>query len=132
MLLVAGSATGIDAQTVDPSAFVNPFIGTTNGGNDFPGAVVPFGMVSFSPEEIPLPGSRLVVAAPGGYEWRSNGVRGFGLAHVSGSGCAGAGGDVPVMPVTSEIKTSPSAAGAANLYAAYLDHAKESASPGVY
>src|SRR5690348_1644160 len=89
-------------------------------------------MVAFSPEEVPLPGSRLVVAAPGGYEWRSNGVRGFGIAHVLGTGCAGAGGDIPVMPVTSEIKTSPSAAGAANLYAAFLDHAKETASPGVY
>ena len=133
-LCVAGSATASDRQpaAADPSSLVNPFIGTTNGGNEFPGAVLPFGMVSFSPEEVPLPGSGLVVAAPGGYEWRSNGVRGFGLAHVSGSGCAGAGGDIPIMPITREIKTSPSAAGAANLYAAYLDHAKETASPGAY
>ncbi|HZU50512.1 MAG TPA: GH92 family glycosyl hydrolase, partial [Sphingomicrobium sp.] len=116
----------------DPASLVNPFIGTTNGGNDFPGAVMPFGMVSFSPEETPLPGSRLVVAAPGGYESRSNGVRGFGLAHVSGSGCAGAGGDVPIMPVTNEIKSSPSAAGAANIYTAFIDHRKEAASPGAY
>lgn len=131
-LLGAVSATGAELNAADPAALVNPFIGTTNGGNDFPGAVVPFGMVAFSPEEVPLPGSRLAVAAPGGYEWRSNGIRGFGLAHVLGTGCAGAGGDVPVMPVTSEITTSPSAAGAANLYSAYLDHSKESASPGAY
>ena len=117
-------------QTQDPAALVNPFIGTTNGGNDFPGAVVPFGMVSFSPEEAPLPGSRLAVAARGGYEWRSNGIRGFGLAHLLGSGCAGAGGDVPIMPVTTEVKTSPSAA--PNFYAAYLDHKKETANPGAY
>jgi predicted alpha-1,2-mannosidase len=130
--LLIASAAAAEPQAADPAALVNPFIGTTNGGNDFPGAVLPFGMVAFSPEEVPLPGSRLVVAAPGGYEWRSNGVRGFGIAHVLGTGCAGAGGDIPVMPVTSEIKTSPSAAGAANLYAAFLDHAKESASPGVY
>lgn len=116
----------------DPAALVNPFIGTTNGGNEFPGATMPFGMVSFSPEETPLPGSGLVVAAPGGYEWRSNGIRGFGLAHVSGSGCAGAGGDIPIMPVTRDIETSPSGAGAGMRYAAYLDHAKESASPGAY
>ncbi|WP_454886469.1 GH92 family glycosyl hydrolase [Sphingomonas oryzagri] len=120
------------APPADPAGLVNPFIGTTNGGNEFPGAVLPFGMVSFSPEETPLPGSGLVVAAPGGYEWRSNGVRGFGLAHVSGSGCAGAGGDVPIMPVTRGIETSPSAPGGGNLYAAYLDHAKEQASPGAY
>lgn len=132
-LLIVGPATAADPQAAsDPSGWVNPFIGTTNGGNEFPGAALPFGMVSFSPEETPLPGSGLVVAAPGGYEWRSNGVRGFGLAHVSGSGCAGAGGDIPIMPVTREIETSPSAAGAANLYAAYLDHSKETASPGAY
>ena len=120
------------AATSDPCALVNPFIGTTNGGNLFPGAVLPFGMISFSPEEAPLPGSALIVAAPGGYEWRSNGIRGFGLAHVSGSGCAGAGGDVPIMPVTREIKTSPSAGRGTSLYSAYLDHSKEKASPGFY
>ncbi len=129
VLIFAASATAAQ-QADDPAALVNPFIGTTNGGNVFPGATLPFGMVSFSPEETPLPGSGLVVAAPGGYEYRSNGVRGFGLAHVSGSGCAGAGGDIPVMPVTREIKASPSLA--PNLYAAYLDHAKEQASPGAY
>ena len=129
-LLVAASATATERQPADPAALVNVFIGTTNGGNVFPGATLPFGMVSFSPEETPLPGSGLVVAAPGGYEWRSNGVRGFGLAHVSGSGCAGAGGDIPIMPVTREIKASPSSA--PNVYAAYLDHAKETASPGAY
>lgn len=129
---VAIAAPLFAAPAADPAGLVNPFIGTTNGGNEFPGAVLPFGMVSFSPEETPLPGSGLVVAAPGGYEWRSNGVRGFGLAHVSGSGCAGAGGDVPIMPVTRAIETSPSASGGGNLYAAYLDHAKEQASPGAY
>jgi predicted alpha-1,2-mannosidase len=130
LFLVGSQAVGEVAA--DPAALVNPFIGTTNGGNVFPGAVLPFGMVSFSPEETPLPGSGLVVAAPGGYEWRSNGVRGFGLAHISGSGCAGAGGDVPIMPVTREVTTSPSAPGSANIYAAFLDHSKERASPGAY
>ncbi|HEY1604851.1 MAG TPA: GH92 family glycosyl hydrolase [Allosphingosinicella sp.] len=131
-LFLAVPASAGQQQAADPASRVNPFIGTTNGGNVFPGALRPFGMVSFSPEEVPLPGSRLVVAAPGGYEWRSNGVRGFGLAHLSGSGCAGAGGDIPIMPATSEVRTSPSAAGAANFYAAYLDHKKEKASPGAY
>jgi predicted alpha-1,2-mannosidase len=132
LLATASAAIGQERQAEEPASLVNPFIGTTNGGNEFPGAVLPFGMVSFSPEEAPLPGSGLVTAAPGGYEWRSNGVRGFGLAHVSGSGCAGAGGDVPIMPITKEVKTSPSDGANVNLYAAYLDHEKESASPGTY
>ncbi|WP_019832351.1 GH92 family glycosyl hydrolase [Sphingomonas sp. PR090111-T3T-6A] len=120
------------AVAPDPLDAVNPFIGTTNGGNEFPGAVLPFGMVSFSPEETPLPGSGLAVAAPGGYEWRANGVRGFGLAHVSGSGCAGAGGDVPLMPVTRDIDASPLDPAKANRFVALLDHGKEKASPGAY
>lgn len=129
LISVALISTG-SASAESPTSLVNPFIGTTNGGNVFPGATMPFGMVSFSPEETPLPGSGLVVAAPGGYEWRSNGIRGFGLAHVSGSGCAGAGGDIPIMPVTRDITASPSTA--PNIYAAYLDHQKERASPGFY
>ena len=122
----------IASAATDPAAAVDPMIGTTNGGNVFPGAVMPFGMVAFSPEETPLPGSRALVAAPGGYEYRSNGVQGFGIAHLSGSGCAGAAGDIPVMPVTRDIDRSPSTPEAANLFAALLDHAKEHAAPGSY
>ncbi|TPG42638.1 glycoside hydrolase family 92 protein [Sphingomonas koreensis] len=130
---VLGLAAPADAAPRrDLAAAVNPFIGTTNGGNVFPGAVRPYGMVSFSPEEVPLPGGRGLVAAPGGYEYRSNGVRGFGIAHLSGSGCAGAAGDVPVMPITQSVETSPSAAGEGNRFAVFLDHGKESAIPGRY
>ncbi|MBY8828492.1 GH92 family glycosyl hydrolase [Hephaestia mangrovi] len=129
---VLALAAATPALAAGPADSVNPMIGTTNGGNVFPGAVVPYGMVSFSPEEVPLPGGRGLVAAPGGYEYRSNGVRGFGIAHLSGSGCAGAAGDVPVMPVTRDIELSPSAAGEGNRFTAYLDHAKEQASAGRY
>jgi predicted alpha-1,2-mannosidase len=128
---LAGAAFA-ESPAADPAASVNPLIGTTNGGNVFPGAVMPYGMVAFSPEELPLPGGRGLVAAPGGYEYRSNGIKGFGVAHLSGSGCAGAAGDVPVMPVTRDVEVSPSAAGETNRFAAYLDHAKESATPGRY
>lgn len=116
----------------DLVAEVNPFIGTTNGGNVFPGAMRPFGMVAFSPEQTPLPGKRFPIAAAGGYEWRANGVRGFSLTHVSGTGCAGASGDIPIMPVTVPITTSPSSADAGPQYWSLLDHAREQASPGSY
>src|SRR6266480_564350 len=33
----------------DAAALVNPLIGTANGGNVFPGAVLPLGMAPFSP-----------------------------------------------------------------------------------
>jgi len=68
---------------------VDVFIGTGGHGHTYPGATVPFGMVQFSPEATPLPGSRHLIAAPGGYEYRANQVRGFSLTNVEGWGCAG-------------------------------------------
>ena len=37
------------AVVTDPAAVVNPFIGTSSAGNDFPGAVAPFGMLAVEP-----------------------------------------------------------------------------------
>ena len=88
----------------DLAGEVNPFIGTTNGGNTYPGATLPFGMVAFSPEETPLPGRSYPIAAPGGYEYRVSGIKGFSLTHLSGTGCTGASGDIPIMPVTREVE----------------------------
>ena len=121
-----------ERETADLAAEVNVFIGTTNGGNVYPGATLPFGMVAFSPEQTPLPGKRFPFAAPGGYEWRANGVRGFSLTHVSGTGCAGASGDIPMMPITTGVEVSPSSPQAGVQYSALLDHADEHASPGAY
>jgi len=120
------------APAQDLAAEVNPFIGTTNAGNVYPGPTVPFGMVAFSPEMTALPGKRFPIAAPGGYEWRSNGVRGFSLTHVNGTGCTGASGDIPLMPITLPVELSPSSADAGVRYTSLLDHAKETASPGAY
>ena len=120
------------AATADPAGEVNPFIGTTNGGNTYPGASLPFGMVAFSPEETPLPGRRYPIAAPGGYEWRSNGVKGFSLTHLSGTGCTGASGDIPIMPVTIPVEMSPSADDSFSMYSSYFTHDKEVALPGWY
>lgn len=120
------------APAADLAGEVNPFIGTTNAGNVYPGPSLPFGMVAFSPEMTALPGRRFPIAAPGGYEWRGNGVRGFSLTHVNGTGCTGASGDVPIMPVTLPVEISPSSPEAGMRYASLLDHRQESASPGAY
>src|SRR5258708_14237652 len=93
----------------DPASLVNPFVGTTNGGNVFPGATMPFGMVQFSPEATPVNMKRMI-AAPGGYEYRAKQIRGFSLTNVEGWGCAGASGDVPLMPTADAITESPSKA----------------------
>ncbi|HEY5339265.1 MAG TPA: GH92 family glycosyl hydrolase, partial [Rhizomicrobium sp.] len=116
----------------DLASEVNPFIGTTNGGNTYPGATLPFGMVAFSPEETPLPGRSYPIAAPGGYEWRVSGIKGFSLTHLSGTGCTGASGDIPIMPVTRDVDLSPSADDGFTMYSSYFTHDHETASPGFY
>ena len=134
--LAAALAIGLSATAAaadyDYTAEVNPFIGTTNGGNTYPGATPPFGMVAFSPEETPLPGRKYPIAAPGGYEYRVIGIKGFSLTHLSGTGCVGASGDVPIMPVTIPITMSPSADDSFSMYSSAFTHAKENAAPGWY
>src|SRR3954471_25024124 len=101
----------------DPASLVNPLLGTTNGGNDFPGADVPFGMAQWSPDTATRPDG-------GGYSYTSSTITGFSLTHIAGPGC-GAYGDVPIMPTVGEISSPGSASSS---YA----HANESASPGYY
>ena len=114
----------------DPATVVNPFIGTAYGGNTFPGAVVPFGMVAWSPEEVSSNPQRAnPVAAPGGYQYDAKTIRGFSLTHLSGTGCAGASGDIPFMPVTTAVDSSPSSD---SKYNSTFSHDNESASAGLY
>ncbi|WP_433967510.1 hypothetical protein [Tunturiibacter gelidiferens] len=114
----------------DPASWVNPLIGTTNGGNVFPGAVLPFGMVQFSPETSPF-NLKSSIAAPGGYEFRSDKIRGFSLTNVEGWGCGGGSGDIPIMPLAEAIGASPSS-DFRYAYASHFTHNKEQAHPGHY
>ena len=84
-----------------PASFVNPFIGTegeraiTDAANTVPGAVMPFGMLSFGPETsfsedlkehrrykmVKEDNLRLPVS-PGGYNYAANRLRGFSLTRL--------------------------------------------------
>ncbi|MFJ6392013.1 GH92 family glycosyl hydrolase [Streptomyces sp. NPDC091972] len=114
----------------DPTAYVNPLIGTENGGNVFPGAVTPFGMFSFSPENTRGDATR--TAAPGGYLYGATRVRGFSLTHMSGTGCAGGSGDIPLFPFAGEVTSSPASDTKDAVYASDFNHADETAEPGHY
>ncbi|MGA9851533.1 MAG: GH92 family glycosyl hydrolase [Gammaproteobacteria bacterium] len=116
--------------TPSPAAAVNPLIGSANGGNTFPGAALPFGMLQWSPENTR--GQHDHTAAPGGYQYDAMRIRGFSLTHLSGTGCRGASGDVPFMPVTMPITRSPSADSTDRYYASDFRHADEHATPGDY
>ncbi|MFD4523304.1 GH92 family glycosyl hydrolase [Streptomyces sp. NPDC058470] len=126
---VAASAPAPDLVR-DPTAYVDPLIGTKNLGNVFPGAVVPFGMLSWSPENTR--GSATSTAAPGGYQYDATRIRGFSLTHMSGTGCAGGSGDIPFFPYAGEVTSSPASDTKDAVYAADFTHADESAEPGHY
>ena len=118
----------------DPAQYVDPLVGSSNAGNTYPGAVAPFGMVGWSPDQSSVGGDgTLRSASPSGYDYGRDFIRGFGLTHVSGAGCAGLSGDIPFMPVSGAIDTSPSSADAAGTpYESTFSHDNEEASPGAY
>ena len=87
---------------VNPTQYVNPFIGTDDsnspnpvpggaGGSTYPGAVMPFGMVQFSPDTP--------TGSPSGYRYRDATVEDFSLTHFDGAGCPN-NEDLNLLPVT--------------------------------
>src|SRR3954464_831629 len=117
VVVVAGLAPAV-AQAApvpaDPVSLVNPFVGTQNFGNTFPGASAPFGMVQVSPD----------TGGQGGYDYQQSTMYGFSQSHLSGGGC-GVAGELPVMPTTGEVTSSDH-----NAYRSAYSHADEEAEPG--
>ncbi|MEU9954923.1 GH92 family glycosyl hydrolase [Streptomyces sp. NPDC050982] len=100
----------------DPAALVNPFIGTQNFGNTFPGAAAPFGMVQVSPD----------TGGQGGYDYQQDKIHGFSQTHLSGVGC-GVSGELPIMPTTGAVDSvNP------DTYRSKFSHDDEEATPGYY
>ena len=128
-LLILASSCAI-GQTADLAGKVNPLIGSSHGGDTYPGAVMPFGMLQWSPENTR--GKHTRTASPSGYQYDARRIRGFSLTHLSGAGCAGASGDVPMMPVTVPIVSSPAVDMRDERYAADFRHEDERAAPGIY
>jgi predicted alpha-1,2-mannosidase len=98
LLVAAFSITGLcsSAQTKQPADYVDPFIGTENKGNVFPGPSLPFGMVRVSPDcksagKSPNTNSGYETGMP---------VYGFSQTHVSGTGGGAKYGNILLMPVT--------------------------------
>ncbi len=127
---MAGASPLLPPGVSQPADEVNPLIGSRHGGNTYPGAVVPFGMLQWSPENTR--GKHTRTASPSGYLYDAPRIRGLSLTHLSGAGCAGASGDVPFMPVTTAVQTSPSADLTDAIYASDYTHANERATAGAY
>ena len=112
--VTSSATTGNLASLVDTRTW------TSGGGNTFPGAEAPFGMVQWSPDTLPT------YNAGGGYDFSDNKLWGYSLTHVSGPGC-GAGGDVPMVPMTGALP-----AGDPNMITTAFSHTNEIAQAGYY
>ena len=83
---------------------VDPMLGASGGGNVFPGAVIPFGMIKPGPD----------MTAEYGHDanagWNAAGdILGFSQTHVSGTGGGAKYGNILVMPTTGEPAPADSA-----------------------
>ncbi|HCT78076.1 MAG TPA: alpha-mannosidase, partial [Micromonosporaceae bacterium] len=128
-MLAAAPESAVSAVP-DPANYVNPLIGSSNSGETFPGATTPFGMVQWSPENTA--GNQTRTPEPGGYSYSATRIRGFSLTHLSGTGCAGASGDIPFMPFVGAVTSSPSADTTDATYASNFSHSNETAAAGHY
>ncbi|MFE2026684.1 GH92 family glycosyl hydrolase [Streptomyces hygroscopicus] len=127
----AASAAPPAGEVRHPVDYVDPLIGSAGGGNTYPGANVPFGMIAWSPTSTA--GDQTNTAAANGYSYHTTRTRGFSLTHVNGAGChPGAAGDVPIMPFVGQVDTSPTADTKDQKYAAGFSHDQEKAEPGHY
>jgi predicted alpha-1,2-mannosidase len=110
------------AQPVqDLASLVDARTWTTGGGNTFPGAEAPYGMVQWSPDTVPDNN------AGGGYSFTDTTLYGYSLTHVSGPGC-GAAGDVPILPVVGALPSGTDP----NDVTTPLSHTGEVAEAGYY
>jgi predicted alpha-1,2-mannosidase len=102
-------------SSTSPYDSVDPLIGTADGGNTFPGATLPFGMVQWSPD----------TNTDAWYKYNEKQLYGFSLTHISGAGCP-VYGDFAVLPVMDEMPESATPAPVP------FDRKEEKAQPGLY
>ena len=112
--------------------YVNPFIGTGSidslslSGSNFPGAVIPFGLVQLSPDTEDSPEDPC-----SGYDYFDDTIVGFSHTHLSGTGVADLF-DFLFMPFRGEARWYPDPEKAQPGYSSSFDHKNETASPGYY
>ncbi len=110
-----------------PTAYVDPMIGTGGHGHTFPGATTPFGGVQLSPD-----------TDTEGWDWCSgyhtsdSSLIGFSHTHLSGTGGADLG-DILFMPATGPVKFEPGSKSDPDAgYRSRFSHADEKAEAGYY
>jgi len=126
VLSIAG-IFGTSFAGINPTDFVNPFIGTADHGHTFPGAVLPGGLVQLGPD-TGIKGWDWC----SGYHYSDSTIMGFSHLHRSGMG-AGDWGDILLMPTTGKLKVEPGTKeNPGEGYRSKFSHQGEKASPGYY
>lgn len=84
---------------------VDPFIGTANHAHTFPGPTLPWGMASPSPHTSVRDVASFFAKGPAnaGYLHGEPTIHGFGLTHLSGTGCPDLGAPI-VVPTVGAIR----------------------------
>ncbi|HXC35295.1 MAG TPA: GH92 family glycosyl hydrolase [Candidatus Acidoferrales bacterium] len=111
-----------NARSEDLTQYASPMCGTAGGANLFPGPVLPFGMIQWSPDTEM--GQR-----KGGYSYNDSRISDFSVEHMNGAGCS-YGEDFGMMPVSGDAPAAPPENRAS--FAASFSHQNEIASPGYY
>lgn len=117
-LLNTSCKNNVDRTQLTLTSYVNPFIGTSNKGNTFPGANVPNGMTYIAPHnsrERDWTGSR--------YFYDNNYFYGFANTNLSGVGC-GDFANLNLMPTTGYLSN--------DYYKNRSHYSDEIAKPGYY
>jgi predicted alpha-1,2-mannosidase len=118
------------AQPLEIGKRVNPFIGTGGFpwmcGDNFPGAMTPFGMVRLGPETVSIQFHKRA-ANTSGYHYGDDQVLGFSHTRLNGTGATD-GGHFLVMPALQDVNLAALRKGQTTTFS----HSNELASPGYY
>ncbi len=117
----------LQAQTQTPADYVNPFIGTSNYGATYPGAVSPTGMVSVVPYNVSMNEDNKLNTDVGWlsnpYVFQNKVLTGFSHVNLSGVGCPDFG-SILLMPTSGKLEVD---------YRQYgTSYSEEQAIPGYY
>lgn len=117
----------LQLSAVNPTSFVDPYIGTGGHGHTFLGVVKPFGGVQIGPSN-----NNKGWDWCSGYHYSDSVVIGFSHLHLSGTGCSD-GGDLLFMPYTGDLKSTPGTQENPTLgFASHYSHEREKATVGYY
>ncbi|RCI12935.1 hypothetical protein L249_0930 [Ophiocordyceps polyrhachis-furcata BCC 54312] len=94
LIIVVSAVKAQPPPPFDPLDYVDPLIGSINGGNVFAGATVPYGMAKAVADTAGQ-------GTQGGFNFDGRPVTGFSLMHDSGTGGASSLGNFPLFPFAS-------------------------------